>query len=68
VVEEIRPFVAAGLRHVVIWNVGPLASGAGAGDVVRLALLIRRLRKLPLVRADGTGPAARAGVAVTSGS
>lgn len=45
VAAEVKPFVEAGLRHVVIWNVGPLA-GAGAGDVARLALLIRRLRKL----------------------
>jgi phthiodiolone/phenolphthiodiolone dimycocerosates ketoreductase len=47
-VAEIRPLVAAGLRHVVIWNVGPLASGAGAVDLLRLAVLIRRLRRLPV--------------------
>jgi phthiodiolone/phenolphthiodiolone dimycocerosates ketoreductase len=50
VVEELRPLVAAGLRHVVIWNVGPLVSGASPADLARLAVLIRRLRKLPLVR------------------
>jgi phthiodiolone/phenolphthiodiolone dimycocerosates ketoreductase len=48
VVAEIRPLVEAGLRHVVIWNVGPLASGAGAADLLRLAVLIRRLRRLPV--------------------
>lgn len=46
VVEEIRPLVAAGLRHVVIWNIGPLATGATPGDLIRLAVLIRRLKKL----------------------
>ncbi|MFQ5667381.1 MAG: hypothetical protein ACE5I7_13260, partial [Candidatus Binatia bacterium] len=46
VVDEVRPLVAAGLRHVVIWNIGPLATGAGAGDLLRLWTLIRRLKKL----------------------
>jgi phthiodiolone/phenolphthiodiolone dimycocerosates ketoreductase len=50
VVGEVRPFVDAGLRHVVIWNIGPLASGASAGDLVRLALLVRRLRRLSAVQ------------------
>jgi phthiodiolone/phenolphthiodiolone dimycocerosates ketoreductase len=48
VLAEVRPLVAAGLRHVIIWNIGPLALGAGAGAIVRLAVLIRRLRRLPL--------------------
>jgi phthiodiolone/phenolphthiodiolone dimycocerosates ketoreductase len=47
VVAEVRALVEAGLRHVVIWNLGPL-TGAGAGDLVRLAVLIRRLRRLEL--------------------
>jgi phthiodiolone/phenolphthiodiolone dimycocerosates ketoreductase len=51
VVEEIRPLVAAGLRHLVIWNIGPLASGATAGGMLRLAQLIRRLKKLPTAAA-----------------
>jgi phthiodiolone/phenolphthiodiolone dimycocerosates ketoreductase len=50
VVDELRPLLAAGLRHVVIWNVGPLVSGASPADLARLALLVRRLRKLPLRR------------------
>ena len=48
VVGEIRPLVEAGLRHVVIWNIGPLATGASPVDLVRLALLVRRLRRLAL--------------------
>jgi phthiodiolone/phenolphthiodiolone dimycocerosates ketoreductase len=48
VVDELRPLVAAGLRHVVIWNIGPVAAGASPVDFVRLARLIRRLRRLPL--------------------
>jgi phthiodiolone/phenolphthiodiolone dimycocerosates ketoreductase len=48
VVAEIRPLVEAGLRHVVIWNIGPLATGGGLGDMFQLAQLIRRLRNLPL--------------------
>jgi len=53
VVAEVRPLVDAGLRHLVIWNVGPLATGAGPGDLLKLARLVRRLRKLPL-RPRGT--------------
>jgi phthiodiolone/phenolphthiodiolone dimycocerosates ketoreductase len=48
VVAEIRRFVDAGLRHVVIWNIGPLATGASLRGLVQLALLIRRLRRVPL--------------------
>jgi phthiodiolone/phenolphthiodiolone dimycocerosates ketoreductase len=48
ITTEVRGLVEAGLRHVVIWNLGPLATGAGVGDVLRLALLVRRLRRLPL--------------------
>jgi len=48
VVAEVRALVDVGLRHLVIWNVGPLATGASAGGLLQLAVLIRRLRKLPL--------------------
>ncbi len=48
IVAEVRPLVDAGLRHVVIWNIGPLATGAGVGDMLRLALLIRKLRRVRL--------------------
>ena len=59
VVEEVRPLVAAGLRHIVILNIGPLASGATPADLLRLALLIRRLRKVQTTNgldAAGQGP------------
>lgn len=46
VVDEVRPFVNAGLRHVVIWNIGPLASGASAGGLLQLWSLVRKLKKL----------------------
>ncbi|HVN83714.1 MAG TPA: LLM class flavin-dependent oxidoreductase [Candidatus Binatia bacterium] len=48
IVAEVGPLVAAGLRHVVIWNIGPLATGATPRDLLKFAVLIRRLRKLPL--------------------
>src|SRR5262249_42452087 len=48
IVAELKEFVRVGLRHVVIWNIGPLATGAGPADIVRLGVLIRRLRKLEL--------------------
>jgi len=50
VVAEVRALVDAGLRHVVIWNIGPLATGASPRGLLELAVLIRRLRKLPLAR------------------
>jgi phthiodiolone/phenolphthiodiolone dimycocerosates ketoreductase len=46
VVAELRPFLAAGLRHVVIWNIGPLASGASLPAMLQLWALVRKLRKL----------------------
>jgi phthiodiolone/phenolphthiodiolone dimycocerosates ketoreductase len=49
VVSDIRQLVGAGLRHVVIWNLGPLATGASPYGLVQLAVLIRRLRKIQLV-------------------
>jgi phthiodiolone/phenolphthiodiolone dimycocerosates ketoreductase len=45
VMDEIRPLVRAGLRHVVLWNIGPLASGGRPDEFVKLAVLIRRLRR-----------------------
>jgi hypothetical protein len=42
----VKPLVAAGCRHVVFWNIGPLATGGGPGDIVKQAQLVRRLRKL----------------------
>lgn len=48
VVSDIRQLVGAGLRHVVIWNLGPLATGASPYGLIQLAVLIRRLRKIQL--------------------
>jgi phthiodiolone/phenolphthiodiolone dimycocerosates ketoreductase len=48
VVTDMRALVEAGLRHVVLWNIGPLATGASARGLLQLALLIRRLRRLTL--------------------
>jgi hypothetical protein len=31
-----------------VWNLGPLARGAGLGDMLRLGVLVQRLRKLEL--------------------
>jgi phthiodiolone/phenolphthiodiolone dimycocerosates ketoreductase len=55
IVSEIRTLAEVGLRHVVIWNIGPLASGASLIDLLKLAVLIRRLRKLPVRRALARG-------------
>jgi len=48
IVEEVKPLVAAGLRHVVIWNIGPLATGGTPAELIRFAQLVRRLRGLEL--------------------
>jgi phthiodiolone/phenolphthiodiolone dimycocerosates ketoreductase len=47
IVQEIAPLVGAGLKHAVLWNVGPLASGGGPADLVRQTQLVWRLKKLP---------------------
>jgi phthiodiolone/phenolphthiodiolone dimycocerosates ketoreductase len=46
IVDEVKPLVGAGLRHAIMWNIGPLATGGGPGDLVRQAQLIWRLKKL----------------------
>lgn len=46
VVAYVRPLLAAGLKHLVIWNVGPLANGGSAGDLMRQTQLIWKLKKL----------------------
>ena len=48
VVEELRPLVVAGMRHVVIANFSPMVRGFRLDDLMRLWLLIRRLRKLEI--------------------
>jgi phthiodiolone/phenolphthiodiolone dimycocerosates ketoreductase len=66
IVAEVRGLVGAGLRHVVVWNLGPLAVGAGLNDLLRLNALVRRLQKLevpPLASVLGAnGSPARAPV------
>jgi phthiodiolone/phenolphthiodiolone dimycocerosates ketoreductase len=49
---EVRALAAAGLRHVVIANIGPMVRGARIDDVMRLAMLIRRLRRIKLTAAS----------------
>lgn len=45
---EIAAFVPAGLRHVVIADFTAAANGSVAAGVLQLALIIRRLRRIPL--------------------
>jgi phthiodiolone/phenolphthiodiolone dimycocerosates ketoreductase len=51
VVAEVKPLVAVGLKHVVMWNIGPLATGGGPADLVRQTQLIWKLKKLQTVGA-----------------
>lgn len=55
VVDELRPLVGAGLRHVVIWNIGPLATGGSAAEMWRLWQLVRRLRRMEVSVAGAPG-------------
>lgn len=56
VVREVSALVAAGLRHAVISFLGPGIRGARVDDVVRLAVLVRRLRALPVAQTETTPP------------
>ncbi len=49
IVEEIAPLVGAGMKHVVLANFGPMVRGFRIDDLLRFAILIRRLRRLPTV-------------------
>lgn len=51
VVDELRPMLAAGLKHVVIWNIGVLATGGTPADLVRQTHLVWRLKKLQVTGA-----------------
>ena len=44
--DEVAPLVEAGARHLIVANMGAALTGGGAGDVLRLASLIRKLRRL----------------------
>ena len=46
VVAEVAPLMAAGLKHVVMWNIGPLATGGSPADMVRQTQLVWKLKKL----------------------
>jgi phthiodiolone/phenolphthiodiolone dimycocerosates ketoreductase len=46
IVAEVTPLVAAGCRHFIVANAGASFLGDGARGVVRLAQLMRRLRRL----------------------
>jgi phthiodiolone/phenolphthiodiolone dimycocerosates ketoreductase len=44
--DEVAPLVAAGARHLVVANVGAALTNGGPRDILRLASLIRKLRRL----------------------
>jgi phthiodiolone/phenolphthiodiolone dimycocerosates ketoreductase len=44
--DEIAPLVEAGARHVIVSNMGVALTGGGPRDILRLASLIRKLRRL----------------------
>ncbi len=46
VLEEIRGLTAVGLRHLIISNIGPIATGGTPADFYRLWKLIRGLKQL----------------------
>ena len=44
--DEVAPLVAAGARHLIVSNMGAALSGGSPRDFLRLASLIRKLRRL----------------------
>jgi phthiodiolone/phenolphthiodiolone dimycocerosates ketoreductase len=44
--DEVAPLVAAGVRHFIVSNMGAALSGGSPRDFLRLASLIRKLRRL----------------------
>jgi len=44
--DEVAPLVEAGARHLIIANIGGAITGGGPRDLLRLASLIRKLRRL----------------------
>jgi phthiodiolone/phenolphthiodiolone dimycocerosates ketoreductase len=46
IVADVQPLLASGLKHVIMWNIGPLATGGGPTDMVRQTQLIWKLKKL----------------------
>ncbi len=44
--DELAPIVEAGARHLIIANIGGAFTGGGLGEMMRLASLIRKTRRL----------------------
>jgi len=44
--DEVAPLVEAGARHLILANLGAALTGGGPRDILRLASLIRKLRRL----------------------
>ena len=44
--DEVAPLVQAGARHLIVSNMGAALTGGGPADILRLASLIRKLRRL----------------------
>ena len=44
--DQIAPLVDAGAKHIAISNIGPALTGASPRDMLRMASLIRKLRRL----------------------
>jgi phthiodiolone/phenolphthiodiolone dimycocerosates ketoreductase len=44
--DEVAPLVEAGARHLIVANFGAALTGGGGRDILRLASLIRKLRRL----------------------
>jgi hypothetical protein len=44
--DETAELVEAGARHIIVANIGGALTGGGPRDILRLASLIRKLRRL----------------------
>jgi phthiodiolone/phenolphthiodiolone dimycocerosates ketoreductase len=44
--DQIAPLVDAGAKHIAVSNIGPALTGASPRDMLRMASLIRKLRRL----------------------
>jgi len=44
--DQVAPLVDAGARHVIVSNLGGALTGGGPRDILRLASLLRKLRRL----------------------
>jgi phthiodiolone/phenolphthiodiolone dimycocerosates ketoreductase len=64
---ELQGLAAAGLRHAVVANLTPGFRGFRVDDLLRLAVLIRRLKRIPLLSLQPSG-GAQAGTARSDGA